>query len=98
MLIRNARELGGLLRQARTDAGLTQGALAARLNVRRQRVLYLERGKGQPALSFVLAVMQELGISLEARLGVSDADARATAAPPISARYSIDEISDAGLD
>ena len=63
MIIRNTRELGGFLRQAREDAGLTQAALAKALAVRRQRVLYLEAGEGQLQLAFVFAVMQSVGVN-----------------------------------
>lgn len=98
MIIRNTRELGGFLRQAREDAGLTQAALAKTLNVRRQRVLYLERGEGQLQLAFVFAVMQTLGIVLNLERIVGAAPTRKSGkkvgrdAPP----YSIDDIVDGG--
>lgn len=100
MIIRNTRELGGFLRQAREDAGLTQAELAARLNVRRQRVLYLERGDGQILMEFVFAVMRELGVELALQKAgryraFPSAQNRRTA---VSAPYSIDDIADGGLD
>ena len=98
MIIRNTRELGGFLRQAREDAGLTQAGLAETLGVRRQRVLYLERGEGQLQLAFVFAVMKALGVvfSLERSTEVRPASAlrgkTSNDAPP----YSIDDIADGG--
>ena len=98
VIIRNTRELGGFLRQAREDAGLTQAALAKTLNVRRQRVLYLERGEGQLQLAFVFAAMQALAIVLnleriaDATPGRKSRTKAGRDAPP----YSIDDIADGG--
>lgn len=100
MLIRNTRELGGFLRQVREDAGLTQAQLAAKLNVRRQRVLYLERGDGQILMAFVFAVMQELGVDLVLQRSESTAAASTSQDRGASRQvpYSIDDIADGGLD
>ena len=98
MIIRNTRELGGFLRQAREDAGLTQAGLAKTLGVRRQRVLYLERGEGQLQLAFVFAVMKALGVvfnlerSAEAKPTSAPRGKTSDDAPP----YSIDDIADGG--
>lgn len=100
VIIRNTRELGGFLRQAREDAGITQAQLAAKLNVRRQRVLYLERGDGQILIAFAFAVMRELGVELVLQksndfpsANMSHDQGASTPAP-----YSIDDIADGGLD
>jgi HTH-type transcriptional regulator / antitoxin HipB len=96
LIIRNTRELGGFLRQAREDAGLTQAELAATLSVRRQRVLYLERGEGQLQLAFVFAVMKALGVvfNLERSTQVKPASARHGKTSDDSPSYSIDDIAD----
>lgn len=98
MIIRNTRELGGFLRQARVDAGLTQAGLAKALGVRRQRVLYLERGVGQLQLAFVFAVIQALGItlSLDRAADATPARKQRTKTGAISPPYSIDDIADGG--
>ena len=98
VIIRNTRELGGFLRQAREDAGLTQAAMATTLGVRRQRVLYLERGEGQLQLAFVFAVMQTLGVTLSLE---RTTDAKPARIPRVKAvgdapPYSIDDIADGG--
>jgi DNA-binding XRE family transcriptional regulator len=96
--ISNTRELGGFLRQAREDAGLTQADLAEKVGARRQRVLYLERGVGQLQLAFVFAVMQALDVTLSIERAAEGMSARQQGvkagrkAPP----YSIDEIADGG--
>ena len=100
MIIRNTRELGGFLRQAREDAGLTQAELAAKLNVRRQRVLYLERGDGQILMEFVFAMMRELGVELALQKLNNKPSSPAPQDHPtvVPAPYSIDDIADGGLD
>lgn len=98
MIIRNTRELGGFLRQAREDAGLTQAALAKALAVRRQRVLYLEAGEGQLQLAFVFAVMQSVGVTLRLERN-SDATPIRKLGPKAGGKqppYSIDDIADGG--
>jgi HTH-type transcriptional regulator / antitoxin HipB len=99
VLIRNTRELGGFLRQTRENAGLTQAQLAAKLNVRRQRVLYLERGDGQILMGFVFAVIHELGIDLSLQMsGKSPAASSSQESAATPAPYSIDDIADGGLN
>ena len=98
MIVRNTRELGGFLRQAREDAGLTQAGLAEALGVRRQRVLYLERGEGQLQLAFVFAVMKTLGVvfNLERSAEVKPTSAPGGRTSNDVPPYSIDDIADGG--
>ena len=86
------RELGGFLKQARIDRRLTQAQLAEKLNVRRQRVLYLERGDGQISVPFVFSVLQVLGVALHLTGGPEGEAVAIT--PTVAAPYSIDEIAD----
>jgi HTH-type transcriptional regulator / antitoxin HipB len=96
VIIRNTRELGGFVRQAREDAGLTQADLAASLGVRRQRVLYLERGEGHLQLAFVFAVLKSLGIELSLARASEATSARGPRLQGLEqeAPYSIDDIAD----
>ena len=98
MIIRNTRELGGFLRQAREDADLTQAALSKTLGVRRQRVLYLERGQGQLQLAFVFAVLQALGVSLNLERSADAVPVGKTRSKTsrVQPPYSIDDIADGG--
>ena len=98
MMIRNTRDLGGFLRQAREDAGLTQAALADSLSVRRQRVLYLERGEGRLQIAFVFAVLKALKLEMSlaaAATPVTEPVKRGKAAKRATP-YSIDDIADGG--
>ena len=93
MRVTTPRELGGFLKQARIDRGLTQAKLAEKLNVRRQRVLYLERGDGQLSVPFVFSVLQELGVVLHLT-GPNPDSVPLAIRPGVAAPYSIDEIAD----
>lgn len=53
------------LRWARSDAGLTQGALAARVGITQQAVAKLEREEGNPTLATLGKVAQALGMRVE---------------------------------
>jgi HTH-type transcriptional regulator/antitoxin HipB len=60
------REFGAALRQARADAGLTQGELAERAGVSRRWVSAVETGARPGAeLTRILAVAEALGQRLE---------------------------------
>jgi transcriptional regulator with XRE-family HTH domain len=100
MIIHNTRELGGFVRQARENASLTQANLAANLGVRRQRVLYLERGEGQLQLPFVFAVLKALGIELSLAFTSEATSARRPRRQGAgeARAYSIDDIADDGVD
>ena len=94
MMIRNTRDLGGFLRQAREDAGLSQAALAETLGVRRQRVLYLERGEGQLQIAFVFAVLKAMNLDMS--LSPVSANGERTKPAHLPPPYSIDDIADGG--
>jgi len=98
MMIRSTRDLGGFLRQAREDAGLTQAALADSLGVRRQRVLYLERGEGQLQIAFVFAVLKALKLEMSLASASTPVTEKAKRGKSAAAKapYSIDDIADAG--
>lgn len=100
MIIHNTRELGGFVRQARENASLTQADLAASLGVRRQRVLYLERGEGQLQLPFVFAVFKALGIELSLASASGATSKRGPRRQVVGETlpYSIDDIADGGGD
>lgn len=95
MIVRTLRELGGLVRQARENAGLTQSELAGNLNTRRQQIIYLERGEGQISTAFLLDVLKALGLGFEIK---EVSTLRPAVAPKRkvskTAPYSIDDIAD----
>ena len=97
MIVRTLRELGGLVRETREKAGLTQAELAAKLNTRRQQIIYLERGEGQISTAFLLDVLKVLGLGLEINEGGAMRPAVASKRGGKALTYSIDDIAEGRL-
>ena len=66
MWINSPRELGQLVREARTSRGLSQAELAEQLGTTRQWVIALEQGNGGAELDRVLKALFALGIRINA--------------------------------
>lgn len=64
MSIGNAKEVGGQIRRARLDAGITQSALARRCGMTQSWLSELENGKPRAELDLTLRILRELGFSL----------------------------------
>lgn len=67
MIIRNAKELGLLVRDRRAQRSLTQAELAKAVGASRKWVVDLEGGKRTLDLSLVLRALNALGMELDAR-------------------------------
>jgi HTH-type transcriptional regulator / antitoxin HipB len=65
MQIRNAREIGALVREHRLRLKLSQADLAGRVGVSRLWIVMLEKGKSTAQLGLVLRTLDILGLSLE---------------------------------
>jgi y4mF family transcriptional regulator len=68
MIIKDAQDLGDLVRRRRHDLGLTQTEVAEVANVNLRFVSELERGKRTARFETVMRVLATLGIELEARV------------------------------
>lgn len=66
-MIRNARDIGALIREERTNAGWDQKTLAARAGVSRLWINEVERGKPGASLGRILNTLAALGIELYPR-------------------------------
>lgn len=62
MIVRTARDLGAAVRDARLQQGWTQAELADRIDVSRQWVISLERGKATAELGTALRAVTALGL------------------------------------
>ncbi|WP_030659693.1 MULTISPECIES: helix-turn-helix domain-containing protein [Streptomyces] len=58
------RVIGARIRAARTDAGLTQEALAERVGIDNKTVHRIEYGTSDPTLSVLLRMADALGVPL----------------------------------
>ena len=59
--------IGGAVRRARRDAGLTQAQLAELAETSERTVRDIERGTGSPSLAVVVRTAGVLGLTIEAR-------------------------------
>lgn len=73
------RVLGTLLREKREELGISQRELAARTDLERSTIAYVEAGTRQPSLSTLLELAAALGImpsdlmrELEIRMGFEE--------------------------
>jgi transcriptional regulator with XRE-family HTH domain len=86
MEVRTMRELGALVRSARTARGMTQADLAERLQMSRDWVVRLEKGHPRLEAQRVLDALRVVGVNLEATVREnSPGKRRKRAAPEASA-------------
>jgi len=65
--IRNAKELGLLLRSARQESAISQQALADRIGASRHWIMDLERGKPTLEIGLIFRAVSALGLSVDIR-------------------------------
>ncbi len=63
---------GALIREARRRAGLTQAELARRVGTTQSAVARLERGRTEPSLERLRAILRACGLDLQVRLAPLD--------------------------
>lgn len=67
MLIRTTRDLGHLIRDRRSQMGLTQASLADIVGVSRKWIVEVEAGKRSADISLILRTVKALGLDLDVR-------------------------------
>ncbi|ESX09584.1 MULTISPECIES: helix-turn-helix domain-containing protein [unclassified Mesorhizobium] len=65
MKIRTARDIGILIKEARTRRGLSQAALAKMINTTQTWVSWIENGKPGAEIGNVLLALTTLGVELD---------------------------------
>ena len=60
------------IREYRTGLGLTQEELAVRVQVRRETIVFLEKGKYNPSLRLAHAVAKALGTTVDVLFSFED--------------------------
>jgi putative transcriptional regulator len=63
------------IKEFRTAVGLTQEELAARVQVRRETIVFLEKGKYNPSLRLAHAVAMALGTTVDGLFSFEDEEA-----------------------
>ena len=67
MIVSNPRELGALIRQGRTNRGLSQAALAERVGTYQPAISEVEKGQSGVRISLILQIIKALGLTLDIR-------------------------------
>jgi HTH-type transcriptional regulator/antitoxin HipB len=65
MQVRNTIEIGGYIRQRRTDLGMNQASLARSAGVSRQWLVAVEQGKDTAEVGRLLRTLHALGVALD---------------------------------
>ncbi len=89
-MLRNAKDIGALIRSARQAKGLSQAALAQRAGLRQTWISQVENGKPTASLGLVLQTLNALGVVLQGRIAAQDDNAEAASFAAKSKRPSID--------
>jgi HTH-type transcriptional regulator/antitoxin HipB len=66
-IARTEKQLGAVIRRARKQAGLTQGGLSERVNMRQGTISRLEAGEPAVQLHTVMVALSALGLELAVR-------------------------------
>lgn len=73
MIIRTAKDIGLLIKEARSKAGLSQAALAEKINTTQTWISWVENGKSTAEIGLVLQTLTVLGITMDFRLPAGQA-------------------------
>jgi len=67
MKVQNPREMGAVVRQARTASGMSQAELAKLVGVHQPKISEIEQGRSGVGIGLILRVVNALGLSLDVR-------------------------------
>lgn len=62
-------KIGEIIKELRTERGLSQAALAREIGVSQKAIDYWERGINEPKASYILALAEFFGVSSDDLLG-----------------------------
>lgn len=62
-------KIGEIIKELRTERGLSQAALAKEIGVSQKAIDYWERGINEPKASYILALAEFFGVSSDELLG-----------------------------
>jgi len=79
--MRRTNALGRLIKQKRSELGLTQRELARKLQVEASHVAYLESGKRKPSLTLMARIEDAIGVSRQQIFLLSHPEAAAVVNP-----------------
>lgn len=94
MEIRRTDDLGALIKEFRSQRGLTQAELASRLQVSARWLSHFENGKATTQIGLVIRALNELGYRLTVEPVSGTNSSFKTNRPKGRRKFSIDEIVD----
>ncbi len=99
MIVRDATEIGQLIRDTRNDLGLSQRALAERVSIHQPKVSEIERGKDTAQIGIVLRILAalDLNIHIGTEQNAEDSRTAITDEPDYDDGIDLDAIADTGL-
>ncbi|GAC1627225.1 MAG: helix-turn-helix transcriptional regulator [Nevskia sp.] len=71
--VESAQAFGAVVREARTEQGMAQEALASKAGIERSHMGKIERGEHMPTLVLVLKIARALGVSSAKLLTATEA-------------------------
>ncbi len=77
MRVTTAKEIGLAIRQRRQELGLSQQALADRVDVGRQWIVEIEQGKPRAEIDLMLRTLDALGLQVSVAAGKSSREVEA---------------------
>lgn len=92
MLVRNATDIGLIIREQRRKLNLDQAELARRIKVSRQWIVEVEKGKPRAEIGLVLRTLHILGLALSANLEAKAGSGQTDAVPPVDIDRILDEL------
>ena len=90
MLIRDAIDIGLVIREQRQKLGLDQLARAKRVKVSRQWIVEVEKGRPRAEIGLVLRTIEALGLTVSA--GPEAATGQPDASPPVDIDHILDDL------
>ncbi len=96
MQIRNASEIGQLIRETRNKRKLSQRELAERVGVHQPKISEIERGKATAHIGIVLRILAALDLKVDIR-AEPDTRRQITDEPDYDDGINLDAIADTGL-
>jgi len=92
LLIRNATDIGLVIREQRQKLGLDQLALAKRVKVSRQWIVEVEKGRPRAEIGLVLRTIDALGLAVSVEIEGQVATGQSSISPSADIDHILDDL------
>lgn len=97
MNVRNSKDLGAVIRQARMDKNLSQEDLARAIGVHQPKVSEIERGKSGVRIALILQALQALNLTISIAAATQSAKQKKQGVEKSDDEIDLDAIANTGL-